>query len=120
MAVLQKLLDGEHPILTVLRDQLRGLSVKARRLTGAGFFTEFSTATAARPAVIPSAKARLGDVEATINGLKHGAGFLLYIDQGLLTRLEGFSYEEPWPEQPYDFSLKYSDPDRKEVLSEFG
>ena len=72
-AVLQKLLDGDHPALAALRDQLSGLSVKERKQTGSGFFTEFSTAATARPAPLPSGKARFGDVQATVNGLKHGA-----------------------------------------------
>jgi hypothetical protein len=120
LAVLQKLLDGDHPVFIALRDQMIGLSVTARKLTGAGFFTEFSTTANARPATVPSGKARFGDVEATISGLERGAGFLLYVDQGLLNRLEGYSYEEPWPERIHEFSLKYVGPDRKEVLAAFG
>lgn len=116
-AVLQKLLDGDHPVLTILRNQMPGLSVKVRTNTGAGFFTEFSTAPASRPAPLPQGKARFGDVEATINGLKNGAGFLLYVEQGLLHILEGYSYEEPWPEQVREFSVRYSSPDRTSELA---
>ena len=119
-AVLQKLLDGDHPVLVALRGQLPGLSVKERKQTGTGFFTEFSTAAAASPAPLVSGKLRFGDVQATINGLKHGAGFLLYVDQGLLHFLEGYSYEEPWPEQVCEFVVKYSSPDRKTELAKLG
>ena len=86
-AVLQKLLDGDHPVLAALREQLPGLSVKERKQTGAGFFTEFSMPATARPAPLSSGKVRFGDVQATVSGLKHGAGFLLYVDQGCSRRL---------------------------------
>jgi hypothetical protein len=119
-AVLQKLLSGDHPVLIALRDQMDGLSVRTRKNTGVGFFTELSTAAAARPASVPSGKIRFGDVQATVDGLKNGAGFLLLIEQGLLRMLEGYSYDEPWPEMIREFSVKYSNPDRKKELAKLG
>lgn len=117
-AVLNKLLDGDHPALVALRRQLTGLTVKSRERTGAGFFTGFSVAKTVTPA--PVAKLRFGDVQATISGLRHGAGFLLYVDGGLLTMLEGYSYEEPWPEEIREFSVSYLDPARKSALASLG
>ena len=52
-----------------------GIPVKSRERTGAGFFTEFLAANTAPSAPIPTGKLRFGDVEATIGGLRHGAGF---------------------------------------------
>jgi len=119
-AVLDKLLAGSHPVLNALRRQLAGLTVKRRERTGAGFFTEFSVADNSAPAFTSSPKLRFGDVQATIGGLQHGAGFLLYVDAGLLRMLEGYSYEEPWPEEIEDFTLSYGDPARKSVLASLG
>lgn len=119
-AVLQKLFDGDHPVLASLREQLSGLSVKNRERTGVGFFTEFSVAHAARPAPILSGSARFGDVEATIGGLKHGAGFLVYVDAGFLSMLEGYSYDEPWPARVDEFALRYLEPTRAAVLAKLG
>lgn len=117
IAVLRKLLDGDHPVLTILRQQLVGLSVKTRERTGTGFFTEFSVTTTTPRASLSSGQARFGDVEATIRGLEHGAGFLLYVESGALQMLEGYSYEEPWPENVDEFSLRYSHPDRRAELA---
>jgi len=119
-AVLQKLLAGDHPILVALRQQMPGLSVRAREHTGAGFFTEFSVANDGPRAPIPSGKLRFGDVEASVKGLRNGAGFLLYVDDGLLHMLEDYSYEEPWPDSVGEFSLHYSEPSRKSVLASLG
>ena len=119
-AVLKKLLDGNHPVLEALRQQLPAVSVKARESTGAGFYTEFSIAEGARAAPLQSGKLLFGDVEATIDGLKYGAGFVLYVERGLLHMLEGYSYEEPWPEHVIGFTLRYGDPERKTILSKLG
>lgn len=118
-AVIRKLLDSDHPALVALREQFPQISVKSRERTGVGFFTEFAiAATAAAASVAP--KIRFGDVEATIPGLLHGAGFVLYIDDGLLRRLEGYTYDEPWPERVEEFSLRYLDPERKGLSKTFG
>lgn len=120
LAVLRKLLDGKHPVLAALRDQIQGLNVKSRKLTGAGFFLELSTAPAACPAPLGSKNFRIGDVQATLAGLKHGAGFLLYVEDGLLHMLEGYSYEEAWPPEALGFSLSYTDPDRAKLMAALG
>ena len=114
-AVLEKLLAGDHRILAALRAQLRDITVTSREISEAGFFTEFSTG-AALPAPVATNKLRLGDVEATLTGLQSGAGFILYIDSGRLSVLEGFTYEEVWPNTIEEFSLRYSDPARRSVL----
>jgi hypothetical protein len=119
-AVLEKLLAGDHPALAALRQQLAGLTVRRREKTGAGFFTEFSVAETAARAPVPSGRFRFGDVQATIRGLRQGAGFLLYVDGGLLSMLEGYSYEEPWPEEIEEFSVGYLDPSRKSLLASLG
>lgn len=50
----------------------------------------------------------------------NGAGFLLYVDKGLLKMLEAYSYEEPWPERIKNFELRYQNGDRSAVLSKLG
>ena len=39
-------------------------------------------------------KIRFGDVSAEIAGLKCGAGFLVYVDDGKIQMLKGYSYDE--------------------------
>jgi len=116
--VLEKLLAGEHPVLEALRRQLASISVVEREQTGSGFFTKLSTIPSAAAAQVQTSSLRFGDIEATMDGLSHGAGFVLYVDDGRLTMLEGYSYEEPWPEHVEKFSLRFSDPTRAAVLSQ--
>ena len=120
LAVIEKLLDSSLPALVALRRQIPHLSVKSRKNTGVGFFTEFEMTTEAAIATPSTKKIRFGDVEATIPGLQNGAGFLLFVDDGRLHFLEGYSYDEAWPQQITSFELRYSDPGRQKVLKTFG
>jgi hypothetical protein len=106
-AVLDKLLAGDNPALALLREQRRRLCVKKREYSGVGFFTEFELPPVA-PRLPISTPIRFGDVLADIDGMEHGAGFVLFIDNGLLTMLEGYSNaNENWPEKISSFRLSY-------------
>jgi hypothetical protein len=50
-----------------------------------------------------------GDVNAEIEGLKFGAGFLLFISNGAIKMLEGYSHVGPWPAEIKRFVLTYAD-----------
>jgi hypothetical protein len=50
----------------------------------------------------------LGDVNAEVEGLKFGAGFVLFISDGKLEMLEGYSYDEQWPTEIKKFVLSYA------------
>jgi hypothetical protein len=109
--VLSKLLEGDDDVLCELRVQLAHATITSRKMTGVGFFLDFS---------IPEHLGRLtdhyanikpnfcfGDVGAQLDGLKYGAGFLLWITDGRLDSLEGYSYEGPWPPSIKRFQLHY-------------
>jgi hypothetical protein len=65
--------------------------VIARKNTGAGLYT---TLDASHPLPLKGVASPLGDVGATIAGLQHGMGFLLWLRDGYIHRLEGYSYDE--------------------------
>ena len=106
-AVLEKLFAGDTTRLRVLRDQLNASTVRERERTGTGFLTRFDVDRGAVPPVDRSG--HFGDVDADIDGLAHGAGFLVWIGDGYLEELEGYSYDEPWPEVVRSFMLRYRD-----------
>lgn len=94
--VLQLLLKGEEATLETLRSQLHSAERVHREKTGCGFFLHFNVAADA-PRLPNRVSLRFGDVSAELEGLRHGAGFVLFIDDGLLTMLEGFTYDEQCP-----------------------
>jgi hypothetical protein len=104
--VIDKLLNGNSNALRILKSQIDMAQI-ARRYTGAGFFLSFDVPdTCSR--VMPE-KCRIGDVTATIAGLKYGAGFVLYVNDGLVRQLEGYCYEETWPDEIREYTLSYMD-----------
>lgn len=105
-AVLELLLEGEDPVRRALRKQLAVAQVRERQLTGVGFFTSFMLPAEIVPVSIPVGLSPLGDVHAQLEGLQHGAGFLLFLKEGRLDFLEGYSYDEPWPENVVRFVLR--------------
>jgi hypothetical protein len=104
-AVVQKLLAGDHPFLIALRTQAASAEVRDREMTGVGFYTALRVQPV--PVIAGSGEYELEDVLAELEGLDHGAGFILYVRNGVMDLLEGFSYDEPWPSAVGAFSLRY-------------
>ena|SRR5438105_10652676 len=106
-SVLDKILHGDAPILRALQQQAASAVVSERELTGTGFMTRLTLPRAVPRAPVKPGMIRFGDVEAQIEGLQYGAGFLVYVRDGFLAAVEGYSYEEPWPTSIGTFSVKY-------------
>lgn len=104
-AVLEKLLEGADPTLSALRAQLDVCEVASREFTGVGFFTNLKVDGSAARGSNSRPELRVSGVDASISGLKHGAGFVLFVTDGYLDCLEGFTYDEPWPAAINQFSL---------------
>ena len=111
-AVLKKLLEGSHPVLEALNSQLDNCQVKKRELTGVGFFTEMDISPSVSKAPVSSKKIYFGDVIAEVEGLKNGIGFLLYIVDGQIQMLEGYTFDEPWPDIIKHMELKFTSQSR--------
>ena len=75
-------------------DALAGQQVKvcvaARTNTGAGFYTTLDVSY--QPPI--EGTSPVGDVGATVAGLQHGMGFLLWPQDGHIHKLEGYAYED--------------------------
>ena len=104
--VLDKLLAGDHPALVALRGQAERARVIRREYTGVGFFCDFDVPSDATPLPTQS-DFHVGDVNASLDGLKHGAGFVIFVRNGRLAMLEGYTYEEPWPQEVRNLKLSY-------------
>jgi hypothetical protein len=94
--ILAALLAGDRHDLGVLREQIRSLTVRDREYTGVGFFTYF-TVPPDTARLVDRSRLVISDVGADIEQLEHGAGFLLFVEDGAVDCLEGFTYDEPWP-----------------------
>jgi hypothetical protein len=104
--VLNFLFDGNDPVLKALRDQRSAIVSMREQLTGSGFYLEFQLAEDAIS--IPGKPSfRFGDVDAKIEGVDNGAGFVVFIENGIITMLEGYTYDEPWPDNISNYELSY-------------
>jgi hypothetical protein len=112
-SVVAKLLDGDHPALAALREQVRGVRVIRREFTGSGFHTFLAVAPGAEAAPVARPKAWVGDVLAAIDGLEEGAGFVLFVHDGQLDHLEGYTFDEPWPDDVGGAVLSYVSASRR-------
>jgi hypothetical protein len=112
-AVLDLLLSRTDEGYDALRQQLTTVEVTARHLGGAGFFTALSV-----PSGSPQAPKGVGkpvgqgsayeeDGHAEVEGMAHGAGFLLWLDNGLMSQLEGFAYADAWPDEVTGFTVRW-------------
>ncbi|MBV9948367.1 MAG: hypothetical protein JOZ69_16065 [Myxococcales bacterium] len=91
----------------------RTQSVRVPRANALSGPTSFELPTGIPAAAVPSPTDRFGDVAANIPGLRYGAGFLAYIDDGPLKMLEGYCDDEKWPERVVCFELHYIGPRRE-------
>lgn len=106
--VLDKLLARKGRVFELLRTQLEGAHVTRREFTGCGFYTYLKVAKSAPPIECDKGNLEISGVVATIDGLEHGAGFVLFVRDGYLDNLEGFTYDEPWPEKVHNVCLNYT------------
>lgn len=86
---IAQILAEEPEYRVMLEHQSQSVVVEKRENTGGGFFTTLSVPEATTAAGVPSP---LGfNVCATIDGMAHGLGFLLFLEDGRLSLLEGYS-----------------------------
>jgi len=103
--VMKLLLDGDLPVLEVLRQQYAASSIRSREFSGVGFFSHFAVPKDVAASSPPDFE--LGDVGLELRGVRNGAGVLLFVRHGYLQLLEGFTYDDPWPENPEVEDLHY-------------
>jgi hypothetical protein len=103
---MKMLLDGNDSTMSTLRAQFGVATVAKKEMTGVGFFVNFSM-PADVPRVSSEPNFEIGDVVGQVEGVKHGIGFLLFVTDGILSMLEGYTHDDPWPEQISNFKLNY-------------
>lgn len=114
--IMNMLLDGDDEVLKSLRRQFLNCKVTKREMTGVGFFLDFEI-NSDIDELLNGKSFELGDVGAEIPGLNYGAGFLLFIRGGRISMFEGFSYQEPWPEQVTDYELSYHSGGKRDLAA---
>ena len=81
-----------------LQSQFQKCTVQKKEVSTYGFSTYY-TVTAEEETLGDTVNMQLGKSQWNINGLKRGSDYILWIKNGFITCLEGFSYNEPWPDE---------------------
>jgi hypothetical protein len=91
-AVLSATCEMHPEDRVALKAQFSTATLSSRQNNGHGFYTRFSVVhESSTPVRGPQLK---NGPTARIDGLKHGMGFILWLEKGYATCLEGFGYEE--------------------------
>ena len=81
-----------------LRSQFEKITVQRREFSTYGFSTYYSV-IGVEETLGDDENLQLGKHQWNINGLTRGSDYILWIKDGLISCLEGFSYNEPWPDE---------------------
>lgn len=115
--VMEMLLAGDDPVLEALRNQYSNSTVESRNFTGAGFYSHFKVKKGIPP-VADEKNYYIGDIGVSLNGINDPIGVLLFVTNGYLSTLEGYTIGiEVWPEY-INVELKYLYPNGKRNLEE--
>ena len=93
--VMDKLLEDNNQANIILRQQYNNATI-IREFTGSGFFSTFKIPDSI-PRLTPPTTFNLSNLLCDINGISEFGGFLLYIKNGAIFCMEGYSFENEWP-----------------------
>lgn len=105
--IMLKLLEGDDNTLQILRIQYENAIVKSREFTGTGFYTTFAIPNSV-PRLEYNKAFQIGDVVGQVDGIRDGVGFVLFVENGFLNMLEGYTYgDEKWPKTIIKYKYEY-------------
>jgi hypothetical protein len=98
------LLGGDDPTCVLLREQYARADITEISLSGAGFFVDFEIPAEVGHVAPPNFEG--GRVDIRVEGVENGVGCILFVRDGVLSFLEGYTYGEEWPEHPVILELR--------------
>lgn len=106
--VMEMLLMGDDAILTILKEQYTGASIISEECTNVGFYINYQINNAP---IIPkeyNGTFQIGDLDGAVGNINGAVGFVLYIKDGRLIMLEGYTnILDKWPESDSQIKLQY-------------
>ncbi|MDF3023448.1 MAG: hypothetical protein K0R10_809 [Alphaproteobacteria bacterium] len=102
--VMHLLLQGDNAEKEILRQQFHVATILKRELTVVGFFLNFSVPDDA-PKLADRKRQTISGVGAKSPQIPNDSGFVLFISDGVIDFLEGFTYGDPWPDEIEKFDL---------------
>lgn len=108
--VLNASLKPERSPFPLLRKQLDRLVVSGREQSSAGIFVHLSVLADAIDPRLRGVNVEFGDIIADVPGVRHGLGFVVFVREGALNMLEGYTFgDDRWPEEITEYTLRRAD-----------
>jgi hypothetical protein len=104
--ILEKALSQEGEGNGCLLSQIPYLEPIERSYNNAGFFTLFKLIDLSKKCPFLD-RLVISNVEGHVTGLSYGAGFVVFVEDGVIASVEGAPYGEDWPESAVVHSLYY-------------
>jgi hypothetical protein len=102
--VMKVILSEDEKFRNILEKQYKSAKIINREFTGVGFFTDFEIQDKTLK-IENNPNFELGNIQAQLKKIEYGVGFVLFIRDGFITFLEGYTYDEPWPDDIKDYVL---------------
>ncbi|HCF49438.1 MAG TPA: hypothetical protein DER60_04100, partial [Syntrophomonas sp.] len=113
--LMEMLLAGNDDVLIRLREQYKSSKVISREHSEVGFFTTFLQQDR-NDLCIDGKSFQIGDVDGSVNGIDGAVGFVLYIKNGFISMLEGYTNAiDKWPEVDDEIVLTYDSGNERDV-----
>lgn len=100
--VIKKILEQNNPANAILKEQYQRARI-SREYTGVGFFSTFSI-----PENLPHTEIKdfqINNLLCDLNGIHQFGGFVLYVKNGSLSCLEGYGFDQEWPQEIWHYRL---------------
>ena len=101
--VLNHYLDSKGIEKEYFGKNFETIEVIERRIIGSGYMVEIKTDKSLEDRGVLNDRGG-GDLEGVINN-KIAVGFVVYVDDGMLNAIEGYTFEEVWPENISDYTI---------------
>jgi hypothetical protein len=86
------------------RWDMGSIRVTGREFTGLGFLTDLDPSTAPRVAG-RGMNTHWGKVGARLNGGHFDSSYVVFVEDGVVTMIEGYTYNDEWPKSVDDFEV---------------
>jgi len=113
--VMEMLLAGEEEVFVRMREQYSLATIASREFTGAGFFTHFSI-SGYEDLCLDRKTISFGDVDGQVDGQDGAVGFVLFVRDGYISMLEGYTCAVvSWPGSYDRIDLSYDSGEKRDV-----
>ena len=115
---MEMLLAGDDPVLDDLRNQYLNSKVKSREFTGEGFYTYYKVSPGL-PRVAGGRNFEITDVVASQGSIDPAMGFWVFVRDGCLVQLEGYTFLlDEWPSDYANTTFRWANHEKNRNMEE--